>query len=111
MLMSSGPKTRKSTGPTSPRGIYSRSVAAPGMSLDMPDEKPVKKMAVGGPSGGMNVRKDKGSFAEKRAGTLRTVPAPVPIDRGYKKGGSVKSSASKRADGCAVRGKTKGRMV
>ena len=29
----------------------------------------------------------------------------------YKSGGSVKSSASKRADGCAVRGKTKGRMV
>jgi len=30
---------------------------------------------------------------------------------GMKKGGSVKSSASKRADGCAVKGKTKGRMV
>jgi len=30
---------------------------------------------------------------------------------GMKKGGAVKSSASKRADGCAVRGKTKGRMV
>lgn len=33
----------------------------------------------------------------------------------YKKGGKVKmaagGSASKRADGCAVRGKTKGRMV
>ena len=29
--------------------------------------------------------------------------------RNYAKGGSV--SASKRADGCAVRGKTKGRMV
>lgn len=29
----------------------------------------------------------------------------------FKKGGSVKSSASKRADGCAIRGKTKGRMV
>ena len=27
------------------------------------------------------------------------------------KGGSVKSSASKRADGCASKGKTKGRMV
>lgn len=27
------------------------------------------------------------------------------------KGGSVKSSASKRADGCAVRGKTRGKMV
>ena len=31
--------------------------------------------------------------------------------RGMKKGGSVKSSASKRADGIAMRGKTKGRMV
>jgi len=31
--------------------------------------------------------------------------------RGMKKGGMVKSSASKRADGCAKRGKTKGRMV
>jgi hypothetical protein len=29
---------------------------------------------------------------------------------GMKKGGSV-SSASKRADGCAVRGKTKGKFV
>jgi hypothetical protein len=29
---------------------------------------------------------------------------------GYKAGGKV-SSASKRADGCAVRGKTKGKMV
>ena len=32
--------------------------------------------------------------------------------KGMKKGGAVKmSSASKRADGCAVRGKTKGKMV
>jgi hypothetical protein len=32
--------------------------------------------------------------------------------RGMKKGGKVKvSSASKRADGCAIRGKTKGRMI
>ena len=30
--------------------------------------------------------------------------------KGYKKGGKV-SSASKRADGCCVKGKTKGRMV
>lgn len=30
--------------------------------------------------------------------------------RPYKKGGSV-SSASRRADGCAMRGKTKGRML
>ena len=36
---------------------------------------------------------------------------PVGPQRpGFKKGGSV-SSASKRADGCAQRGKTKGRMI
>jgi hypothetical protein len=27
------------------------------------------------------------------------------------KGGMIKSSASKRADGCAIKGKTRGRMV
>ena len=31
-------------------------------------------------------------------------------DMGYKKGGKV-SSASKRADGCCVKGKTRGKMV
>jgi hypothetical protein len=29
----------------------------------------------------------------------------------FKKGGAVKSSASKRADGCAVKGKTRGKFV
>lgn len=33
------------------------------------------------------------------------------VGRGMKKGGMVKSSASKRADGCAVKGKTKGKFV
>ena len=44
--------------------------------------------------------------------------SPVDIEKGrqpgkvkFAKGGSVKSSASKRADGCAVKGKTKGKMV
>jgi hypothetical protein len=31
--------------------------------------------------------------------------------KGMKKGGQVKSSASKRADGCATKGKTRGKMV
>jgi len=31
--------------------------------------------------------------------------------RGMKKGGMIKSSASKRADGVAIKGKTKGRFV
>jgi hypothetical protein len=30
---------------------------------------------------------------------------------GYKKGGMVKFSASKRADGCVTKGRTRGRMV
>jgi hypothetical protein len=34
-------------------------------------------------------------------------PKPMPM---MKKGGKV-SSASKRADGCAIRGKTKGKMI
>ena len=36
--------------------------------------------------------------------------SPMARSLGFKKGGKV-SSASKRADGCAKRGKTKGRMV
>ena len=49
----------------------------------------------------------------------KTAPRPPARERmkeamseldGMKKGGKV-SSASKRADGCAVRGKTKGRIV
>jgi len=37
--------------------------------------------------------------------------APEVVKKmGYKKGGKV-SSCSKRADGCAVKGKTKGRMI
>jgi hypothetical protein len=32
------------------------------------------------------------------------------ITKNYKSGGKV-SSASKRADGCAIKGKTKGKMV
>ena len=40
---------------------------------------------------------------------LERVPGKRPLK--MKAGGSVKSSASKRADGIAIRGKTKGRMV
>jgi len=40
-----------------------------------------------------------------------TAQSGEPQAAAFKKGGSVKSGASKRADGCAVRGKTKGRMI
>ena len=33
-----------------------------------------------------------------------------PAGDTYKKGGTVKSSASKRADGCAIKGKTRGKI-
>jgi hypothetical protein len=36
---------------------------------------------------------------------------PAKAKEGKAKGGMVKSSASKRADGCAIKGKTRGRMV
>ena len=60
--------------------------------------------------------------AEERKKTARSTTSEVPYDSvnpnqykmfekdSYKKGGSV-GSASKRADGCAQRGKTKGRML
>jgi hypothetical protein len=35
----------------------------------------------------------------------------MPYAKPMRKGGSVKSSASRRADGCAVKGKTRGKFV
>ena len=54
--------------------------------------------------GAMNLE---GFKRAKRSEELESMAEPPT----YKKGGSVKSSASKRADGIAMRGKTKGRMV
>jgi len=49
--------------------------------------------------------------AERNPG-LSKLPTEVRNKMGYmKKGGQVKSSASKRADGCATKGKTRGKMV
>ena len=41
---------------------------------------------------------------------LNDMYADIEVGKNFKVGGKV-SSASKRADGCAVRGKTKGRIV
>jgi hypothetical protein len=49
--------------------------------------------------------------AEKASGGGGAMPkSNRDITKNYKKGGSV-SSASKRADGIAVKGKTRGRMI
>ena len=59
--------------------------------------------------------------SQRRGVRLSPRPSEKPYVRGESnksggmikkaKGGSVKSTASKRADGCAVRGKTRGKMV
>jgi len=84
------------------------------LDLDPPDTNPV----------GYNIRK----FEDKVGDKLRSVGKFFGSNRmtsqddeaqmkarkdikGYKSGGSIKSSASKRADGCAIKGKTKGRII
>jgi hypothetical protein len=63
----------------------------------------------------------KGDLAQARSAAARSAEADAWAERiknarsapgmtGYKKGGSVKSSASKRADGIAQRGKTRGKI-
>jgi hypothetical protein len=54
------------------------------------------------------IMRNTGNARRSRAEAVRAGRA---VEGSFKKGGSVKSSASKRGDGCAVRGKTKGRMV
>jgi len=54
-----------------------------------------------------DMREDKEEEKKKAAMAAQTGVSAQP---GMKKGGSV-SSASKRADGCAMRGKTRGKMV
>ena len=63
-------------------------------------------------------RKDEYKAAKNRSDSIKrmTEAEGLPkmqrgINEEYKSGGSVKSSASKRADGCATKGKTRGKMV
>lgn len=61
-------------------------------------------------------RKDEKARLVQEVKDAETRKKEVPTTRtemgkGFKKGGSVKSSASKRADGCATKGKTRGKMV
>ena len=72
-------------------------------------------MASGMPREARGVGSTPPSFSRLGGMTMREKMAAMR-GQGMKKGGSVKakpkmSSASKRADGCAIRGKTRGRMV
>lgn len=58
------------------------------------------------------VKKAKGGSLPDLTGDGKITRADVLKGRGvFRKGGSVKSSASRRADGIAQRGKTRGKMV
>lgn len=54
--------------------------------------------------------KKQGEENEARKERIKSFFSSKSPNRSYKSGGSVKSSASSRGDGCAVRGKTKGRI-
>jgi hypothetical protein len=73
---------------------YSFGAAVPGMA------RSIKKEA------------DKYQNEEEKRRMEEQAAAEQAAAQGMKKGGRVKaSSASKRADGCATKGKTRGRMV
>jgi len=69
------------------------------------------------PQGAKNVLKDRENqkdYEAYQSGKQPPKKTPKKEDKDTVKkarGGSVKSSASKRGDGCAMRGKTRGKMV
>jgi FKBP-type peptidyl-prolyl cis-trans isomerase len=59
----------------------------------------------------MKMEEMKDPQASKKNKAMYDVSTEVKkFDENYKKGGMVKSSASKRADGIAVKGKTRGKI-
>ena len=114
--------------PVAPRrAITPRPLPAARAEVAMPDEMPEEGPSASpganrrpppspgsfdrnGPVGDLidMVMRNTGNARRSRAEAVRAGRA---VEGSFKKGGSVKSGASKRADGCAVRGKTKGRMV
>jgi hypothetical protein len=62
-----------------------------------------------------NTRLGKLSAADTRllnkTDAMKKNPYATERESGYKKGGVVRSSASKRADGCITKGRTRGKIV
>jgi hypothetical protein len=75
-----------------------------------------KEQAVGKDSPYSRIRSMGPGMAKQRlddrgVDTDSLITGQLSANEGYKKGGKVKSSASKRADGIAQRGKTRGTLV
>jgi hypothetical protein len=82
------------------------------VKTDFPDqsaEARKKRMEMPADKYGKMVDKTMGVSKGGKKGDFNEEPDTAPVKK-YAPGGSV-SSASKRADGCCVKGKTKGRMV
>jgi hypothetical protein len=86
--------------------VYTAEMGQPPQDIDSASAAPKRPPAKKAPAKRPATRSD-GMFREG-------MPVPQDIDgasvKNYKAGGKV-SSASKRADGCAQRGKTKGKMI
>lgn len=54
----------------------------------------------------MDAMNPSGAISRRASNALKDIKTPKSYDESFKKGGKV-SSASKRADGCAIRGKTR----
>jgi len=70
--------------------------------LGSADEDAIAKVKAAGRAEDSESRRE-----ENRAKAMKSVNETGS----FKKGGMIKSSASKRADGCAKRGKTRGKMI
>lgn len=107
------------SGMPTPKGAFARlglnkktdygefGIGGSGVHLETPQGEKITKFT------GTDVNYKKGNLRagiNKGAGGYSKPILTVGIGGQFKKGGSV-SSASKRADGCAVKGKTRGRII
>lgn len=103
--MSTGPAFIATAGAMNPRIAVAMKAAADMQAKQAPagpNPAQMRQMAVARRSGaGMGPNRAKGGPVKAKS---------KPKAKAYAKGGSV-SSASKRADGCASKGKTKGKFV
>ena len=94
---------------------YTTEMAKPKPKVDVNKERPLANVEeIGAKAQGEPLTgKDRAAFDKMEKEDLaKERNAKVQRESGsFKKGGAVRSSASRRADGCATRGKTRGKMV
>jgi ribosomal protein L13E len=76
------------------------------------DEQKQKELDVKVDQAAKDVKTRETKENEDAVKAIKSIPKKIvdTVKKAFKSGGKV-SSASKRADGCAIKGKTKGRMV